>query len=90
MDWLAHHRLGDLANEWQAIVNAASPGGARVIWRSAAKVVDFVDPIAVKIKNEQVNMGQLLSYHHETAEALHIRDRVNTYGCFVIADLAVS
>ncbi|TWU64874.1 DUF3419 family protein [Crateriforma conspicua] len=86
MDWL-YDRFPDLlVSEWQAIIDRAS-AEARVLWRSAALQVDFVDPLQVTIDGKPVRVGDLLTYQNELAASLHQDDRVNTYGSFYIADL---
>jgi S-adenosylmethionine-diacylglycerol 3-amino-3-carboxypropyl transferase len=87
MDWLSTfgHRM--LQDEWQAIVNRAAPD-ARVIWRSGAVSVDFVDPIRVRHRGGTWKVGDLLHYRRALAADLHARDRVHTYGSFTIADLS--
>lgn len=87
MDWLYDRFPHLLAAEWQSIINRASPS-SRVLWRSAAFEVDFVDPLPVLANGRRVQVGDLLRYRREMASALHSRDRVHTYGSFYIADVA--
>ncbi|WP_315850146.1 DUF3419 family protein [Novipirellula maiorica] len=89
MDWLYSRYPELLASEWQSIVNRASTN-SRVLWRSAALDVDFVDPLRVSIEGKTVSLGELLNYHSDLATDLHSRDRVHTYGSFYIADLAAT
>ncbi|MCX7717155.1 MAG: BtaA family protein [Candidatus Sumerlaeaceae bacterium] len=89
MDWLSTRGRHLLQGEWQAIVRRAAPG-ARVIWRSGALRVDFVDPLRVRTARGEAQVGELLTYHHDLAANLHARDRVHTYGSFYIADLATA
>ncbi|MEO1618018.1 MAG: BtaA family protein [Planctomycetota bacterium] len=86
MDWLYEHHPDGLRSEWQHIVNRSTPD-ARVLWRSAAFEVDFVDPLVIESKGESVRLGELLTYQTELAESLHVADRVHTYGSFYIADV---
>ncbi|MEM6780021.1 MAG: DUF3419 family protein, partial [Planctomycetota bacterium] len=86
MDWLYERSPEALQLEWQAIVNRATDS-ARVLWRSAAMNVDFVDPLEVKIDGRSTVVGQLLRYKSDLSSRLHVADRVNTYGSFYIADL---
>ena len=86
MDWLHEQHHDILQAQWQTIVDQASPQ-ARVIWRSAALEVDFIDPIKVNHDGEETELGSLLSYHDGLAEHLHVQDRVNTYASFYIADI---
>ncbi|CAM2065637.1 BtaA family protein [Sulfidibacter corallicola] len=87
MDWLSSAARHVLAREWQAIVDRSARNG-RVLWRSGGLMVDFVDPIKVRIRDKDVRVGDLLTYDHDLAAQLHRRDRVGTYGSFYIADLA--
>ena len=86
MDWLAERHHDILQQQWQAIVNR-TVDGARLLWRSAALQVEFVDPLEVTVEGQRVRLGDLLEYHTELAERLHLQDRVNTYGSFYVADL---
>ncbi|MCG8650430.1 MAG: BtaA family protein, partial [Pirellulales bacterium] len=87
MDWLYDRFPELLAAEWQSIIDRASHQ-SRVLWRSAALQVDFVDPLTIRSGGRQRYVGDLLRYHPELAADLHSRDRVHTYGSFYIADLA--
>ncbi len=89
MDWLYDRYPELLAAEWQSILNRATPD-ARVLWRSAALDVDFVDSLMITSDGTAVRLGELLRYQTELAEQLHARDRVHTYGSFYIADLDAS
>ncbi|XZE53346.1 DUF3419 family protein [Planctomycetaceae bacterium SH139] len=86
MDWLYERHPQSLADEWQSIVDRAAPN-SRVLWRSAALRVDFVDSLSIRANGRQVTVGELLHYHPELAAELHARDRVNTYGSFYVADI---
>lgn len=86
MDWMAAYAHPALQQEWQAIIDRATPG-ARILWRSGGPEVDFVDPIPVTVKGRASKVGEHLEYHHELASELHRRDRVHTYASFTIADL---
>ena len=86
MDWLYEHHRDALHAEWQGIVDRAAPN-ARVIWRSAGFRCDFVDTIPVQLAGRTLPVGELLHYDRELAGKLHLRDRVNTYGSFMIARL---
>jgi S-adenosylmethionine-diacylglycerol 3-amino-3-carboxypropyl transferase len=87
MDWL-YDRGGDLlAQEWQLIVDRAAPR-ARIIWRSAALAVDFVDPLAISLDGAPARVGEVLRYEHDLAARLHRDDRVHTYGSFYVVELA--
>jgi len=86
MDWMAEHMASVLATQWQAIVDRSEPD-ARILWRSAAVICEFVDPIEVTVGGQRRRLGQLLEYNRELADQLHAEDRVNTYGSFSIASL---
>jgi S-adenosylmethionine-diacylglycerol 3-amino-3-carboxypropyl transferase len=88
MDWLADRCFPSLVAEWQAIVDRATED-ARVIWRSAGLRTDFLDPIQVATGGRTAELAELLHYHQQLADTLHMRDRVHTYGSFSIADLRV-
>jgi S-adenosylmethionine-diacylglycerol 3-amino-3-carboxypropyl transferase len=89
MDWLATFRQAALADEWQAIVDCATPD-ARVLWRSGGLHSDFVNRVPVHVQSRPCRLGELLTYNHNLAARLHPLDRVHTYGSFWIARLAVS
>ena len=86
MDWLYEHRPDLLRAEWQSIIDRSAPQ-ARVLWRSAALNVDFVDKLTITSDGKSMAVGDLLSYDQDLAQRLHLRDRVHTYGSFYIADL---
>ena len=85
MDWLST-RPSLLARQWQALVERAAPR-TRILWRSGALKVDFVDPIQVELQGQRRRLGDVLEYQTELADQLHKQDRVHTYGSFSIADL---
>lgn len=85
MDWLATFGKPILEAEWQAIADH-SASNTRILWRSAAMKVDYVDSISVTINGEPRQLGDVLSYQTELAFELHQIDRVHTYGSFYIAD----
>ena len=88
MDWLAHHLLPALHEEWQWILRRAEPQ-TRIIWRSGGLRTEFVDRLRLDVAGRQRELGEMLTYHREQAQQLHERCRVHTYGSFYIADLAV-
>lgn len=85
MDWLATYGKPILEAEWQAIADRAA-SNARILWRSAATAVDYVDPIPVEVAGRKVRVGEMLNYQRALAADLHEIDRVHTYGSFYIAD----
>ncbi|MGE7386501.1 DUF3419 family protein [Streptomyces sp. NPDC004126] len=86
MDWMGWADQGALAQEWQAIVDAARPG-ARIIHRSAGLTTRFLDPVRVTHGGRPRPVNDLLRRDTDLAARLHARDRVHTYGSFHIADL---
>ena len=86
MDWMAGAQPHLLLSEWQAILDCAAPE-TRIIWRSAGMEVDFINPLKVQHRGQELELGNLLDYQNQLAASLHERDRVNTYGSFYIADL---
>ncbi|MEM9827933.1 MAG: BtaA family protein [Planctomycetota bacterium] len=86
MDWMVANRCDLLQQEWQAIVQHTA-ADSRVLWRSAAPTVDFVDPIEIDLRGRMERVGDRLQYHDSLASRLHEIDRVQTYGSFRIADL---
>jgi S-adenosylmethionine-diacylglycerol 3-amino-3-carboxypropyl transferase len=89
MDWLAANQRQELKREWQWVVRRATRP-ARVLWRSAADRVSFVDPLEVKMGSRFVRMEEIISYQTDRARELHERDRVHMYGSFYIGDLFLS
>lgn len=86
MDWMAEHMRDMLGVQWQEIVDRADDD-ATFLWRSAAVICEFVDPIKVKVNGKQRTLGEVLEYNRELADKLHEIDRVHTYGGFSIATL---
>lgn len=86
MDWMAEHMRDVLAEQWQVILDRADDD-ARFLWRSAAVICEFVDPIPVRVNGRSVRLGEILEYNRELADELHAKDRVHTYGSFSIATL---
>jgi S-adenosylmethionine-diacylglycerol 3-amino-3-carboxypropyl transferase len=86
MDWMSSAEPDALAEEWSAILAAATPG-ARIIFRSAGMNVTYVDPLTVSWRGRDARLGSLLRYDDERAAALHRLDRTRVYGSFYIAEL---
>jgi len=86
MDWLSSFSLEVLRDEWQALVDRATPD-CRFLWRSGGLRVTYVDPLVVKVNGQDRKVGDLLKYNTELTERLHPLDRVHTYGSFYVADL---
>jgi len=86
MDWLSSHRHDELRREWNAIVRRAT-SSARVIYRSAAQKVEYLDNLEVSVDNQPIRLGEMLRQQYALARELHTKDRVHTYASFYIADL---
>ena len=86
MDWLAANCREELNREWHWLVRRADRP-ARVIWRSAATEIDFLNPIEVQVDRRTVLLKEIMSYQTERARNLHTQDRVHMYGSFYVADL---
>jgi S-adenosylmethionine-diacylglycerol 3-amino-3-carboxypropyl transferase len=86
MDWMSAHRPRELVQEWNAILRRATPG-ARAIFRSASRKVDYLDNLEVSHHGEPYKLGDLLHYQTMLAETLHPHDRVHTYASFSIVNL---
>jgi S-adenosylmethionine-diacylglycerol 3-amino-3-carboxypropyl transferase len=86
MDWLASHDPKGLRDEWDALLCQGRKGG-RIIWRSGALTVDYVDPIPVFRDQRSSTVGEHLYYDTTLAAQLHQEDRVHTYGSFSIATI---
>lgn len=87
MDWLSTHRRDLLAEEWQALLDRATPD-ARFLWRSGGTHTRFIDAVPVRWRGRACRVGELLTYDRALADRLHPLDRVHTYGHFAIARLA--
>lgn len=75
-DWLAWHEPAALAEEW-ALIFANSRPGTRILMRSAGVDLSFV-PAEVRAR---------LRFFPERTEALHLTDRVGTYGSLHFAEV---
>ncbi len=89
MDWLSQSMGKKLQQEWQSIVDKAS-NQARILFRSGAFQVEYLDELLVMYRGEEQLLENLLTYNTKLADQLHPQDRVQTYGSFYIADLAAS
>jgi len=87
MDWLSAAAFGVLEQEWQAILNRATPD-ARLLWRSGGLKTDYLERVIVDNGDRRAALPELLRFDDSLARELHKEDRVHTYGSFYIADLA--
>ena len=67
-DWLAENNIDELREEWLLILKN-SKKGTRILLRSAAEEIDFFPDFVL----EQVH------FDRETANRVHLKDRVGTY-----------
>ena len=75
-DWFAHYAPAELEEEWRAIFKNAAPG-ARVLMRSAGLDLGFLPAFARKS----------LRLFPDLTSALHLQDRVGTYGSTHLAEI---
>lgn len=86
MDWLSSHRIDWLRDEWQGIVDRATPD-AQFLWRSGGLRTEFLDELEIERHGQRRALGLALDYDRQLAGRLHQVDRVHTYGSFHIAKL---
>lgn len=75
-DWMAYHDQKALEAEWRLILKHSRPG-TRVLLRSAGLDTDFLPAW----------LHEKVHWLREEAAALHLRDRVGTYGSFHVAEV---
>jgi S-adenosylmethionine-diacylglycerol 3-amino-3-carboxypropyl transferase len=86
MDWMSSYYPEALAEEWEAILERATPG-ARVLFRSAHARPTYLEQVNVLRGGRLERLTRLVRFHPEWASELSRRDRVHTYAGFHIADL---
>ncbi len=75
-DWLAWHDTNALAEEWEEILRNSRPG-TKILMRSAGLDLDFLpDSVASRLR-----------FFPHLTQALHLRDRVGTYGSLHLAEV---
>jgi S-adenosylmethionine-diacylglycerol 3-amino-3-carboxypropyl transferase len=84
MDWMSSYHPDALMEEWEAILDRATPG-ARAILRSAHARPAYLD--WVRIGAARRPLRALLTFREELARELTRMDRVHTYAGFHIVDL---
>jgi len=84
MDWMSSYHPEALMEEWDAILERATPG-ARAIMRSAHSRPGYLDWVQVGPNRQQLR--NVLKFHEEMARELTRSDRVHTYAGFHIVDL---
>jgi len=86
MDWMSSYHPDALADEWNAILDCATPG-ARVLFRSAHAQPAYLEDVWVRSGGEGRRLMDIVQFHPELARELTKQDRVHTYAGFHIADL---
>ena len=84
MDWMSSYQPAALAEEWEAILDRATPD-ARIIFRSAHAAPRYLDRLVIGPGARRLD--ELLVFRPELAAALQPLDRVHTYAGFHIADV---
>jgi S-adenosylmethionine-diacylglycerol 3-amino-3-carboxypropyl transferase len=84
MDWMSSYHPEALREEWEAILERATPG-ARAILRSAHARPGYLDWVTVGPQSQPLRAR--LTFHEELARELTRADRVHTYAGFHIIDL---
>jgi len=83
MDWMSSYYPEALVEEWNAILQRATPG-ARILLRSAHARPHYLE--SVRVGSQQAPLREVLVFSDELARSLQAHDRVHTYAGFVIAD----
>ena len=84
MDWMSSYDPEALAEEWEAILERATPD-ARIIFRSAHAAPRYLDQI--ELMPDRSPLLDRLELYPELARQLSLADRVHTYAGFHIADV---
>ena len=83
MDWMSSYYPDALVEEWNAILNRATPG-ARILLRSAQSKPAFLE--SIRVGPGQNRLREIFHFADDLADSLQNGDRVHTYAGFVIAD----
>lgn len=84
MDWMSSYHPAALIEEWQAILDRATPA-ARILLRSAHAKPPFLEWITVGTNRRP--LAEVLEFETALADQLQQSDRVHTYAGFVIAQM---
>jgi S-adenosylmethionine-diacylglycerol 3-amino-3-carboxypropyl transferase len=84
MDWMSSYHPAALIEEWNAILERATPE-ARILLRSAHAAPPFLDWVTAGPEHRP--LAELLHFNRDLAARLHDADRVHTYAGFMIADV---
>jgi len=83
MDWMSSYYPDALIEEWNAILNRATPG-VRILLRSAQSKPAFLE--SIRVGPGQNRLREIFHFDDDLADSLQSGDRVHTYAGFVIAD----
>jgi S-adenosylmethionine:diacylglycerol 3-amino-3-carboxypropyl transferase len=86
MDWMSGFDPAALTAEWSAIL-ARCPHGARVVFRSAAREVRYLDSIYVELDGRKIRLEDAIRPHPQLSRDLYARERTGIYGSFHVIDL---
>lgn len=86
MDWMSGNDPEALAEEWTAILSH-SGAGARIVFRSAASEVGYLDAIELQHRGKSTRLTNLIVSHDVLARALYARERTGIYGSLHVVDL---
>lgn len=86
MDWMSTYAPVALREEWEAILQRATPD-ARLIFRSAHAWPAYLEAIRCDDGRSDRRVIDVLRFHPELASRLQMQDRVHTYAGFHIADV---
>lgn len=84
MDWMSSYYPEALIEEWNLILERATPG-ARIIFRSAHARPGYLD--SIEVGTAKARLREQLVFHDALAAELSKQDRVHTYAGFHIADV---
>ena len=86
MDWMSGHDPSSLAQEWSAIL-AHCRDGARIVFRSAAREVRYLEPLRVELDGREIGLAEALVCYPERSRELYARERTGIYGSFHVVSL---
>ncbi len=86
MDWMSGFDPPALAAEWSAIL-ARCPVGARIIFRSAAREVRYLDSISVELDGRKIRLQDAIRPHPKLSRDLYAQERTGIYGSFHVIEL---
>ncbi len=86
MDWMSSYHPRALIEEWNAILDRATPG-ARIILRSAHADPAYLHTVQVGDGPRRQRLTDAVRFHPDLARELSRHDRVHTYAGFHIADV---